>query len=99
MESGRQPLCGGRCGQESLTDPQFTWSNATNPPAILPNGFDGGEIAAIQDAFGRTPDVAFFQVMVSVAGANRHKLKDTRVAITVNHATRAAVANNPGLIK
>ncbi len=66
---------------------------STNPFAVIPNGFDGSQVARIEDVFRGGKQFALFQIVVGVAGADGDELQHARVAVAVNHAARAAVAD------
>src|SRR6185312_10287859 len=76
-----------------------TPSDFADPLAVFPDGFDGGQIAAVEDVFGGSGEVAFFQVVEGVAGADGDVLQDARVAVAIDHATRAAVADEFRLVE
>ena len=70
-----------------------------DPIAIFPNGFDGGEIAGVEDVFGGGEQFPFFEIVPGVAGANGDELEDTGVAVAVYHAAGATIANELGGVK
>src|SRR6185437_388025 len=76
-----------------------TNSNAADPFAVFPDGFDGGEVAAVEDVLGGGAEFAFFQIVEGVAGVDGHVLQDARVAVAINHATGAAVADEFRLVE
>jgi hypothetical protein len=67
--------------------------NPANPLAVLPNGLERSQVAGIKNVFCRRNQPAFFQIVEGVAGADGNELQHARVAVTVNHAAGAAVAN------
>src|ERR1039458_5756505 len=64
-----------------------------NPLAVLPNGLKGSQVAGIKNVFRSGKQFALFQIVEGVAGADGDELQHARVAVAVNHAARAAVAD------
>src|SRR5689334_8991293 len=67
--------------------------NLPNPIAIFPHSFDGGEITRIEDIFGGGEQFALFEIVPRVAGADGDELQHARIAVAINHAAGAAIAN------
>src|SRR5207253_1790605 len=85
----KPPSCEGVSG----SPPLLVLSDLADPVAVFPNGFEGGEITAVEDVFGGGEKMAFFEIVEGVAGADGDELENARIAIAVDHATSAAVAN------
>src|SRR5438132_8866258 len=64
-----------------------------NPFAAFPNRFQGGQVAAVAEVPGGGAQSTLLQIVPGVAGADSDELQHTRIAVAVDHATRAAVAN------
>lgn len=73
-------------------------SHSADPLAVFPDRLDGGQVAGIENIFGRARQVALFQVVPGVTGADGHELQHARVAIAINHATRTAIPDEFGIV-
>src|SRR5471030_3221627 len=85
-------------GNHLMTRANLWWLNSANPLAVVPNGFDGSQVARVEDVFRGGKEFALFQIVVGVAGADGDELQHARVAVAVNHAARAAVADELGIV-
>ena len=74
-------------------------SHFPDPLAILPNRFEGSDIARIENIFRCRQDFSFFEIVPGVAGADGYELQHARVPVTINHASRAAVSNELRLVE
>ena len=72
--------------------------NAANPLAVFPNGFDGGQVARIKNVLRRASQITFFQIVPRVACVYGDELQHAGVAVTINHAACAAVADEFGIV-
>src|SRR6185503_13234087 len=68
-------------------------SHLPNPLPVLPHCLERYEIARVKNVPRRRPEAAPFQIVPRVAGADGHELEHTGVAVAVNHAAGAAVAD------
>src|SRR5262249_18845716 len=73
-------------------------SHTANPTAVLPNRLKGREIAAVEEVPRGGPPLSIPRMGPGIAGVDGDELKHARVAVTVNHATGAAVANQFRLV-
>src|SRR5687767_9304104 len=74
-------------------------SNFSKPFSLIPHGFQRGEVSSIKYIFcGRQP-AALLRVIVGMTGADGHKLHNTRVSITIDHALRTTIPDQLGGIK
>src|ERR1043166_2387846 len=64
-----------------------------DPFSVVPDGFDRGQIARVEDVPGRRQEASPAQVVPGVAGTDRHELEDARISIAIDHAAGAAVAD------
>jgi len=67
--------------------------HSADPLAVFPNSLDGSQITRVKNFFCRAGEIAFFQIVPSVAGADGDELQHARIAVAVNHAARAAVTD------
>src|ERR1700722_4914745 len=74
-------------------------SNFADPFAVVPYGLERGEIAAVENIFGGGNHFAALEVLISVAGADGDELHHARITVAINHATRAAVTDEFGLVE
>jgi len=72
--------------------------HVANPLPVFPNGLDGSQITRVENVFCRAGEIAFFQIVPRVAGADGDELQHAGIAVAVNHAARAAVADELGLV-
>src|SRR5438552_9579987 len=68
-------------------------SHFANPSAVVPNRLQRGQIAAVEKVPGGGPPSPLPQIVPGVAGADGDKLEHARIAVAVDHATGAPVAN------
>ena len=74
-------------------------SHAADPLAVVPDGFERGQVAAVEDVSGGGDELALLEVVLGVAGADGHELHHAGIAIAVNHAAGAAVADEFGIVE
>src|SRR5580698_5797746 len=74
-------------------------SNSANPFAVFPHGLERGEVAGIENIFGGVDEVAALQIIPGVAGADGDELENAGVAVAINHAAGAAVADELGPVE
>src|SRR5712672_1217513 len=70
-----------------------------DPPPIFPHVFERSQIAPVENVFRRRAQLALFEIVPSVAGADGHELQHARIAIAVDHAAGATVANQLRLVE
>src|ERR1051325_9844045 len=68
-------------------------SNSADPLPVFPNRFERSQIARVKDVLGGGEEMAALRGLPRVAGVDGHALEHARVAVAVNHAARAAVAD------
>src|SRR5208283_3887981 len=73
--------------------------NPADPLPVFPDGFQGGQVARVEDVLRGGDELAPLEIVPGVAGADSDKLQDAGVAVAVNHAARAAVANELRLVE
>jgi hypothetical protein len=74
-------------------------SDAADILAIFPNGAERGEIPAVKQMAGGFEEPSLASGVPRVAGADGDVLEHARVAVTIDHAPSAPVANESGLVK
>jgi hypothetical protein len=80
-------------------DDKREFSHPADPLAVFPNGLEGREVAPVKKVFRSGTQPALFQIVPCVAGVDGGKLEDAGIAIAVNHAARAAVADEFRLVE
>ena len=73
--------------------------NFANPLAVVPHGFERGEISGVENVFRGGENFALFQIVVGIARADGHELQHARIAVTIDHALRATVADDLRLVE
>src|SRR2546422_11585578 len=73
--------------------PEVTFLNTANPFTIFPDRFDGGKIARVENIPGGGHELALPEIMPGVAGADGHELQNAGIAVAIDHAPGAAVAD------
>ena len=88
------------CARNDKQEFKKNWlsSNAANPFAVFPHGLERSQIAGIKNIFRSGTKPAFFQIVEGVVRADGDVLQHAWVAVAVNHATRAAVADEFGIV-
>src|SRR5262245_25900784 len=64
-----------------------------NPLSIFPYCLQRGQIAAVENVPGRGPPFSLLEMVPGITGVDGHELEHTRIAVTVDHAAGATVAN------
>src|SRR6266545_3004552 len=72
---------------------KITELNLPDPFAVFPNRLQRRQIAPVEKVPGGGAPSSFAQIVPGIAGTDGNKLEHARVAVAVNHATSAAVAN------
>ena len=73
-------------------------SDFADPLAVLPHRLERGQVARVKNIFGGGDEVALFQVVERIAGADGDELQHARISVAVNHALGAAVADELGIV-
>src|SRR5690349_19130132 len=68
-------------------------SDLADPLAIFPHRFDGSEIAPIENSFCGCAKISFAEMIIGVARADGDELEDAGIAIAIDHAAGATVAD------
>src|SRR6185369_13075307 len=68
-------------------------SHAANPLTVFPNCFHGSPITAVENVAASGPQSPLLRIIPGVAGADGDELEHARIAVAVDHAAGAAVAN------
>src|SRR5690349_19448345 len=71
----------------------------SNPLSVLPTRLQRSQISRIENVFGRGNKPAALHIIPGVTGTNGHELQHARITVAVNHASRAAIADELGLIE
>src|SRR2546422_3455923 len=74
----------------------FPGSDVLDPPdplSVFPHGSERGEIARVEQALDGGKKTALPEIVPGITGADRHKLEHARIPITVDHASRAPIAD------
>lgn len=74
-------------------------SDLADPLAIIPNGFQRHEVTGVEHILSGFNKVALLEILVGIAGVDRDMLQDAGIAVAIDHATRAAVADDLGLVE
>jgi hypothetical protein len=75
--------------------PAVAASDSRDPSAFFPHGFERRKIAGIEEATGGGEELSAPKIVAGVAGIDGDELEDAGVAVTVDHAAGAAVADEP----
>src|ERR1039458_3209751 len=69
------------------------WLNPADPLALFPHGFQRGQVPGVEHILRGGDEFAAAEIIPGVARADRHELQHARVAVAVDHAAGAAIAN------
>src|SRR5690242_2001135 len=70
-----------------------------DPLPVLPDRVQGGQVARVEVVFGGAEQTPFLQIIPGIAGIDGNELEHAGVAVAINHAARAAIANEFRFVK
>src|SRR5439155_1672089 len=73
-------------------------SNPADPLPVFPNSFERSQIAYVENVFGGGEQVTFLRGLPRIAGVDCDALEHARITVAVNHAARAAIPDEFGLV-
>jgi hypothetical protein len=74
-------------------------SHFSDPLPIIPNRFERDQVSAVKYILAGSGELSLLEIVVGVAGANGHKLQNAGIAVAIDHAPGAAIADQLGRIE
>ena len=74
-------------------------SDLSDPFSVIPDSFKGSQIAAVKYVASGGSEAAALDVVPGVAGVDGHGLEDAGIAVAIDHALGATVADELGYVE